>query len=109
MQGACAFVDLGGGKVASNLQELVRFLDGTKEGETAEIHDFDIVHPSSPGLEAEDAPLTAILYGSVGTASFWELHQVLAARAGNNDQSGRGHQPGGPLVTPPPPPGGKTH
>lgn len=73
-------MDLGGGKVVSNPRELTTLLDSTLAGNNVAIHGFDVVYPS-PSHEEGANPLTAILYGSVGTASFWDLHQILAARA----------------------------
>ena len=45
-----------------------------------QVHDFDPVFPTDQPKD-EGSPLTAILYGSIGSEKFYSLHKQLAEAA----------------------------
>ena len=69
------------GRTATTPEELDALLSRPADIAAApELYEIDHVHTSSSGGRASEA--TAILYGSVGTQCFAQLHAKLAAAAG---------------------------
>ena len=46
------------------------------------VHEFDHVFPASSTESDTVPPVTAVLYGALGTEAFWSLHQALVEAAG---------------------------
>ncbi|CAB3984374.1 UDP-glucose:glyco glucosyltransferase 1-like [Paramuricea clavata] len=66
-------------QVTCDLDEAVRWIDSNQESSNIYTYTFDHVYPSS-----HNNPVTAILYGEVGTATFGVFHEKLKelARSG---------------------------
>lgn len=71
------------GQRTDSFEKLELILDGEGWGEPQvheDIYDFDIEYPADSTKKMGPA-ITAVLYGAIGSQSFWDFHQILALKA----------------------------